>query len=340
MRKALLYKKLKDQKVQCTACSWYCKIAPDKTGICGVRKNIDGDLYLLVYGKPIAVNTDPIEKKPLFHFLPGTEIFSLGTIGCNFACDFCQNWDISQITRKGVMRDNPTQTTDLLPKNIIKYCLANHLPSIAFTYNEPAIFFEYAFDTMKLAQKYNIKSVYVSNGFESKEQIELLKGNLNAINIDLKAFTENFYQKVCHAKLAPVLENIKRFYDAGIWTEITTLLIPNENDSEKELSQIAQFIKKISPDIPWHLSAFHPDFKMRDKKSTPLESLLKAYQIGKSHGLNYVYLGNIPTGKYENTYCPKCQSLLIERISYNVNIKNFSNGQCQNCQKKIPGIWN
>lgn len=340
MHKAILYKKLSDKKVQCTACSWYCKIGLNKTGICGVRKNIDGALYLLVYGKPIATNIDPVEKKPLFHFFPGSEIFSLGTIGCNFACDFCQNWDISQktILHKDVMGDKDVKP-DFLPKDIVSFSFQNHLSSIAFTYNEPAIFFEYAYDTILLAKKEGIKTVYVSNGYESIEQIKMLKGNLDAINIDLKAFTKEFYQKFCHAGLQPVLDNIKRFYSAGIWIEITTLLIPGENDSEEELEKIAKFIASISPDIPWHISAFHPDYKMQDKKSTPIESLLIAYEIGKKIGLNYIYLGNVPASKYENTYCPQCQTLLIERIGYNIVIKNLIKGQCLKCQQKIPGIW-
>jgi len=339
MMNASLYKKLPINKVECTACSWYCKIAEGKSGICGVRKNIKGDLYLLVYGKPVAVNIDPIEKKPLFHFLPGTEIFSVGTVGCNFACDFCQNWDISQIDKCRDAKYCVSTDSDLSPQDIINYCLKNNIPSIAFTYNEPAIFFEYAYDTIKFAKKHGIKTVYVSNGFESKEQIEMLKDNLDAINIDLKAFTEEFYQKVCHAKLAPVLENIKRFYEAGIWTEITTLLIPGENDSEKEITQIAKFLKNISPDLPWHLSAFHPDYKMLNKNTTPLSSLQKAYEIGKKIGLNYIYLGNVPASTLESTYCPNCQSLLIERIGYNIKVDNLKNGQCKKCQFKIPGVW-
>ena len=336
MKKAILYKKIPGKVIKCTACSWYCRISENQTGICGVRQNIDGDLYLLVYGKVISSHIDPVEKKPLFHFLPGTDIFSIGTVGCNFACDFCQNWDISQVTREKKIRD---YGLPLSPEEIIKICLDHNIPSIAFTYNEPAIFFEYAYDIMLLAKKNNIKTIYVSNGYESEEQIKMLKGNLDAINIDLKAFTEKFYQKNCHAKLDPVLKNIKRFYDIGVWTEITTLIIPGENDSDKELSQIAHFLAGIDKNIPWHISRFHPDYKMLKLGETPKKTINQAYQIGKDAGLNYVYVGNINDSDHENTLCPKCQSLLIERMNYNVTIKNFSKGQCRRCNQKIPGIW-
>lgn len=336
MKKAILFKKLENHQIQCTACSWYCKINPDKTGICGVRKNIDGELYLLVYGKASAVNIDPIEKKPLFHFLPGSEILSIGTIGCNFACDFCQNWDISQVTKgKGVSIFGQ----DLSPEDAVSYCLKNNIPGVAFTYNEPAIFFEYAYDTMILAKKEGIKTVYVSNGYESKEQIKMLKGYLDGINIDLKAFTEKFYQRVCSAKLAPVLENIEGFFEAGVWTEITTLVIPDENDSDKELTDIAKFLASISKDIPWHVTRFHPDYKMQDKKETPEETLKRAYEIGKKEGLKFVYVGNVLDENHESTYCPKCNLPLIKRCWHDIEMVNFKNGKCRKCGEKIPGIF-
>jgi len=352
MHKCILYKKGKEKSVQCKACSWYCKIPEGRTGICGVRFNDNGDLYLLVYGRPVAVHLDNIEKKPLFHFLPGTKIFSLGTIGCNFRCSFCQNWDISQAPAI-IKKENPdeksqieqiksiiSQSEEWSPERIVNYCLENKIPSIAYTYNEPAIFFEYAYDTAKLAHKNGIKNVYVSNGYESKENLEKFHKYMDAINIDIKGFTEEFYSQICGAKLKPVLENVKRCHKLGIWTEITTLLIPGENDSDKEIFGIAEFIKSISPDIPWHVTAFYPNYKMTDVPPTPPDTLLRAYNIGMKAGLKYVYTGNIPGLEGENTRCPKCNSELVKR--YGLECESCiieKEGRCPNCKEIIEGIW-
>jgi len=341
MKKAVLFIKTKEMSVKCTACSWYCHILQNQSGICGVRQNKNGNLYLLVYGKAVAANIDPIEKKPLFHFLPGSKIFSIGTIGCNFACDFCQNWNISQISKNlNKEKKNISQYgKNLSPKEIVNYCIENNIPSIAFTYNEPAIIFEYALDTFKIAKRKGLKTVYVSNGYESKEQVKMLKGWLDAINIDLKSFSNNFYRKICKASLTPVLENIKRFYELNVWTEITTLIIPNENDSEKELSEISNFIAGISKNIPWHVSKFHPDFKMQNKTETPDKILKMAFDVGKKTGLKYVYIGNILNNNHENTICPKCNIMLIKRNYYDIEFKNINKGICNNCKTKIEGIW-
>ncbi len=336
MRKASLFKKLNDNFVQCLACAWYCKIAPGKTGICGVRQNIGGELFLLVYGSAAAINIDPVEKKPLFHFLPGTKIFSLGTLGCNFGCGFCQNWDISQSSKTSKIEKTGC---NLPPEKIIEYCIKNKIPSIAYTYNEPAIFFEYAYDTAILARKNGVKNVMVSNGYSSAEAIEKWRGTLDAINIDLKSFREEFYQKNCKARLEPVLENIKKFREIGVWVEVTTLIIPGENDSKEELTAVAKFIKSVSPSIPWHISRFHPDYKMREKDSTSEEKLLEAYEIGKKTGLKYVYLGNVFDEEHESTYCPSCGSRLIKRRGMGAMIENLKNGACAKCGEKIEGIW-
>ncbi|MEW5897055.1 MAG: AmmeMemoRadiSam system radical SAM enzyme, partial [Nanoarchaeota archaeon] len=298
MKQAFLFKKEKN-KIRCLACSHKCLIPEGKRGICGVRENINGELQLLVYGKVAAVHVDPIEKKPLYHFLPGTEIYSLGTVGCNFRCSFCQNWQISQ-ERKIIGEDLP-------PKKIKEE--AGSLPSIAYTYTEPAIFFEYAYDTAKLLK--NKKHVFVSNGYFSDEAIEKM-GFVDAINIDLKSFSDEFYKK-CGARLEPVLKNIKKIYEKGIWLELTTLLIPGENDSETEIRNIARFIASINKEIPWHISAFHPEYKMLDKKSTSFQDLLKADKIAKEEGLSYVYLGNVRSIEHNSTYCPKCRQLVIKR---------------------------
>ena len=342
MHKAALFKKLKNGQVQCLACNHYCKILTNRTGICGVRKNIKGDLSLLVYGRPVAVNIDPIEKKPLFHFLPGSQIFSFGTYGCNFRCSFCQNWDISQLSKGYQNFEDLIKKTceEWPPEKIVDWCRKNQIPAIAYTYNEPTIFVEYAYDTMKLAHQYGIKNVFVSNGYESKETIDYIASYLDAINIDLKSFREEFYQKFCGAKLQPVLETIKIIQKKKIWQELTTLLIPEENDSEKEIGEIANFIASVDKNIPWHISRFYPAYQMTDKLPTAEKSLQMAYEIGKSMGLKYVYLGNVASRKHESTYCPNCGEGLIQRSGYSIEIAdNFKSGRCLKCQTKISGIW-
>jgi len=351
MHEAILYKKLSNNKVQCTACKQNCIILPDNTGICDIRQNKDGKLYLLVYGKAASFNIDPIEKKPLYHFLPKTEIFSLGTVGCDFSCGFCQNWDISQITKdlkNRLLREKKTADIDveiskfgyeLPPEKIVEICMEKNIPGIAYTYNEPSIFFEYAYDTAKLAGKKGIKNVFVTNGYETEEALKLLKPYLDGMNIDLKSFNDEFYKKICKARLQPVLDTIKLAYKLGIWIEITTLIIPGKNDSDEELKKIADFISNIGKNIPWHVTAFHPDYKMTDVPSTSYTVLDKAHTIGKKAGLNYIYVGNILDDKHSNTYCPRCNTLLIKRSGFFASIENFENGICKKCNEKIAGIW-
>ena len=329
-----LYRKLNNDAIQCLACNNYCVIPNGKIGICGVRQNENGKLKLLVDNKAVAVNLDPIEKKPLFHFFPGSIAFSLGTFGCNFGCEFCQNWDISQA---------PKETTiefwgeDWPPEKIISYCQKHNISVIAYTYNEPTIWAEYALAIMKLAHKNKIKNVWVSNGYMSKETLKLIAPYLDVINVDLKSFREEFYQKVVHAHIEPVKENIKKIWEMGIWEEITTLIIPGFNDSENELKEIAQFLVTISPDLPWHISAFYPNYKMLDVPSTPKETILKAYHIGKEAGLKYVYTGNIPDSNYESTYCPNCGFKLIERWGIEMIENNLLGDKCPKCGTKIAG---
>ena len=298
-----------------------------------VRRNEDGKLVLLVYGKAVAHHTDPVEKKPLFHFMPGTEIFSIGTVGCNFRCTFCQNWDISQIAKppySQIIGD------EFPPEKIVEYCLEQGIPSIAYTYNEPTVFFEYAYDTAKLGHEKGLKNVFVSNGYLTEEAIKKIEPYLDAINIDLKAFNDKFYRSLCGAHLKPVLEGIKIVAKSNIHLEITTLLIPGENDNPKELKELAEFIASINKDIPWHISRFHPDFKMTDKDPTSMESLLNAYEIGKKAGLKYTYIGNVMTDKYENTYCTKCNEVLINRIGYAIEKNYKKEGKCPKCNTKFP----
>lgn len=350
MQEALLYKQL-DTKLMCTACKHYCKIAPNQTGLCGVRQNKDNKLYLLVYGKASAVNTDPVEKKPLFHFLPSSSIFSLGTVGCNFGCNFCQNYDISQVARDlraQLIREKRQELADvevgkygyeLPPKKIIEICLENNIPSIAFTYNEPVIFFEYIYDTAKIAKQHGIKIVFVSNGYESEEALMMIHPYLDAMNIDLKAFTNEFYTRICNAQLQPVLETIKHAHKLGIWIEITTLIIPGKNDSDAELKQIAEFITSVDKNMPWHITAFHPDYKMMDIAGTSHQTLVRAHAIGKKAGLTYVYLGNVHDEERASTYCPNCKTRLIRRDWHDISIENFKNGKCVQCSTSIPGVW-
>lgn len=351
MRRTILFKKLSGNSIQCNACSWYCKISPNQTGVCGVRANVDGELMLLVYGKTTGIAIDPIEKKPLYHFLPASSALSFGTYGCDFGCIFCQNWIQSQTPkeiRQKAQRNSWQQikafidssSKPAMPSEIVNLAVENNCSSIAYTYNEPAVFVEYAYETMKLAKKKGLKNIFVSNGYESEESFDLTCDYLDAINIDIKGATEDFYLKYCKAKLAPVLENIKRFHDAGIWVELTTLLINNANDSEKDLRWIAKFIKNNDPSIPWHLSAMHPDYKMTGAKFTPYSTLEKAWKIGKEEGLKYVYAytTEISTEK-DSTFCPKCGALLIERHFMTTQIHNLKNGICTKCGAKIEGVW-
>lgn len=267
---------------------------PDRTGICGVRQNINGDLHLLVYGKAAALQVDPIEKKPLYHFMPKTKILSIGTVGCNFKCSFCQNADLSQEVKFKESNLEPQLLgQNLPPEQLIEIAINNNLPSIAYTYNEPTIFTEYALDVMVLARKKGLKNVWVSNGYMSKEiQPELFK-YLDAINIDLKSFSEKFYKTICGAHLQPILENIKTIFDAGIHLEITTLIIEGLNDSNTETALLTKFISSISPEIPWHISRFFPDYKMLDRPVTNLKTLERVKEIGKKSGLKNIYIGNI-----------------------------------------------
>lgn len=347
MRKAILYEKLENHFARCLACSWYCQIGENQLGICATRLNKKGDLYSLVYGYAIGLHNDPVEKKPLYHFYPGKYLLSFGTVGCNFGCLFCQNWEMSNLVKSLKLKVKSYQkeivnfikkiSQKITPKEIIEMAIERGVKGIAYTYNEPAIFVEFACDCMVLARKKGLVNVFVSNGFESKETFDYIKNYLDAINIDLKSFNPQFYQKICLAKIEPVKENIKKYFSAGIETEVTTLVIPGYNDSNEELTQIAKFLQSISPDIPWHISAFYPAYKMVDVPPTSVETLIKAYNIGKKIGLNYIYVGNVYDPKHSSTYCPKCGKLLIEREGYKVAVKGLKGDKCQYCGQKIYG---
>lgn len=322
-KQAILWEKLKDKKVKCDVCNHRCIINEGEIGICGVRKNENGKLYSLVYGKAIAAGIDPIEKKPFFHFMPGTKSFSIATVGCNFKCLHCQNADISQ---------NPNIVgQDLSPEQVVKKALDNNCASIAYTYTEPTIFIEYALDTMKLAKKKGLKNVWISNGYMTKESLDLIEPYLDAINVDLKSFDQEFYLQVCGARLEPVLENLKNIKKQKIWLEVTTLIIPAKNDSSKELREIARFIsKELGTETPWHVSRFFPAYKMTDLPPTKISTIRKAVEIGKQAGLKYVYSGNIPGDSYEDTYCPECGAKMVNRTGY-ISERFDNKGKCSKC---------
>jgi pyruvate formate lyase activating enzyme len=335
MQEAVLYKKLGDQKVSCYLCNHHCRIADTQFGICGMRQNQAGTLYTHAYGEVIAANIDPIEKKPLYHFLPGTTSFSIATPGCNFRCDFCQNWQISQASKK---KDQRQSSEKLLPEEVVREAKANACRSISYTYTEPTIFFEYAYDIAKLAKKEGLFNVFVTNGYMTTEALEKIAPYLDACNVDLKSFREDFYKNICRSKLEPVLDSIRCLKRLNIWVELTTLVIPETNDSEEELSQIAQFIAEVDVNIPWHISRFHPDYKLTASQITPLETLNKAYSLGKKAGLRYIYIGNIP-GESPQTLCPSCNQSLIRRRSFWVLENNVKDSRCPHCGEQVPGVF-
>lgn len=336
MQEARFYEKVEEHKVHCHLCAHECKIDPGKRGLCHVRENQEGTLYSLVYGMVVAENIDPIEKKPLFHFLPGSRSYSIATAGCNFMCLHCQNYDISQYPRRHGGKIPGMART---PEAIVREAKANRCSTISYTYTEPTIFMEFALDTARLAQKEGIRNVFVSNGFMTEESATAMAEVINGDNIDLKSFRDDFYRKVCKARLQPVLDTIQRLKNLGVWIEVTTLVIPGLNDSHEELTEIAQFVKGVGPEIPWHVSAFYPTYQMLDRPRTPAATLLKARDIGLEAGLRYVYTGNIPGQGGENTYCYSCGELLIERVGYTIKGFILGDGKCPKCQAAIDGVW-
>ncbi len=329
---AVLWEPLADSRVMCHACAHRCNMGDGQFGVCGTRKNIRGKLFTNVYEKLLALKADPVEKKPLFHFLPGSKALSVGTAGCNFHCTFCQNHDISQLRDDHVFGHKETS------RQLVDTALEQGCNSMAYTYNEPVVFIEYVLDTAKLAHREGIKNVYISNGFETEEAFSLLAGHIDAMNIDLKAFTERFYRTLCKGRLQPVLENIRRAVELGIWVEVTTLLIPGENDSEAEIRDMASFLASVSGNIPWHISRFFPAYRMTDKPPTSLETMQRAYEIGREEGLHYVYTGNVPVEK-NVTSCPHCGETLIVRHAYTLEKMEVENGHCPRCGAKIAGVF-
>ncbi|MGD9504376.1 MAG: AmmeMemoRadiSam system radical SAM enzyme [Syntrophobacteraceae bacterium] len=334
MKEAMLYRKLDDGKVHCQLCSQHCRIDPGNRGKCGVRENQGGILQSLVYGRIIARNIDPIEKKPLFHFHPGSTSYSIATMGCNFRCLFCQNSDISQTPREqGIVLGQETP-----PEAVVAGALGSGCASISYTYTEPTIFMEYALDVARRAKEKGIANVFVSNGYMTGEALDAAAPFLDAANVDLKAFTDKFYEDQCGAHLKPVMRTIEKMKRLGIWLEVTTLLIPGLNDDPGELRSLADFLVSVGLDIPWHVSRFHPTYRLTNRPPTPVESVRKACEIGKDAGLRYVYVGNVPGEKGENTYCHECGSALIERYGYSVRTSGLRRGACTQCGAVMAGV--
>lgn len=327
------YKQEKDRLV-CLLCSYYCKLKDGQVGVCGVNQNINGKIECLVYGYLSALNIDPIEKKPLYHFLPNSTSLSLGTVGCNFRCPFCQNWQISQTNK--VDKNSYLSSTKIVSIAKEKKC-----KSISYTYNEPTIFYSFAKDVALKAKEFGIKSVFVSNGFESSEVIEDMKGVIDATNIDLKSFNSNYYKKSLGGNLKTVCQNLVKIKENDIHLEITTLIVPTKNDSLQECENIIKFIKEnLGADTPWHLSAFHPDFKEQQIERTSNESLKTISEMAKSYGLNYVYIGNSSFLSDKNdTICKNCKEVLVKRKYFGVIQNKILDGNCPKCGTKIYGVF-
>jgi pyruvate formate lyase activating enzyme len=335
MKEALLYEKLNNKSVQCHLCAHHCKINNRKHGLCKVRENINGTLYTKVYGRTIARHIDPIEKKPLYHFYPGSKAFSIGTPGCNFHCVFCQNHEISQVVSPEILKMGHPAS----PHEIVEEALQSGCKSMAYTYTEPTIFFEYNFDIARLAKEKGLQNIYVSNGYMTIEMLEMIGPYLDAINIDLKSFSDDTYRRLMGAHLQPVLESLKNIKKMGIWLEVTSLIIPEVNDSHTELHEMAHFIAdELGVDVPWHISRFFPGYKMNDVPPTPMNTLDRAKEAGIEAGLNYIYPGNVPPTADQNTHCPRCNRVLIERSGYQILTGNLRNGSCPHCGMKIAVV--
>ena len=323
--------RLEGSRVKCTLCPHGCVIAPGKRGRCGVRENRSGVLHTLSYRRVIAEHVDPIEKKPLYHFLPGSVSYSIATMGCNFSCLHCQNWEISQVRGE-------IEGYDLPPEEVVERALSSNCSSISYTYTEPTVFAEYVLECAELAREAGLKNVLVTNGFTSKEALEELAKVVDAANVDLKSFSPEFYRRVCGGRLEPVLDSIRRYLKLGVWVEVTTLIIPGQNDSERELRGIAEFIAGLSRDVPWHVTRFHPEYRMLHVEATPVSTLRRAREIGREAGLKHVYIGNV-LGEGEDTMCPDCGRVVIRRYGFEVVSNLLSDGTCPACGARIAGVW-
>jgi len=343
-----------DGRVRCTLCPHDCRIADGSRGACSVRYNEGGVLYTLVYDRIVASNLEPIEKKPFFHFMPGSLAYSVATVGCNQQCAFCQNWDIAQWPRDELPRrlsgdhaEAPIPLAALAyaipgrsqsPDAIVDVAIAGGASSIAYTFTEPTIYFELAYDTAVQAHERGLKNLFVTNGYISEPALRRIATMLDAANVDLKFFREESYRRISRAGLQPILDAIRLYHTLGVWVEVTTLVIPGVNDSEQELRQIAEFIQSVGPEVPWHVSQFYPTYKMVDRPETPVDTPRRARDIGLSAGLRYVYEGNIPGQGHEHTICPACRTVLVERFGFAVRQNRIREGRCPACETQIVGV--
>ncbi|MFP4014375.1 MAG: AmmeMemoRadiSam system radical SAM enzyme [Chitinispirillaceae bacterium] len=335
MKEAMLWNPLQDQTVLCSLCSHRCRIPSQQYGFCSVRKNVGGKLYTYAYGKTVSEQVDPVEKKPLFHFLPASTTFSVATIGCNFRCGFCQNWNISQ-AEKGDIEGKWGRPAD--PQEIVDRALQAGCKSISFTYTEPTIFFEYTFDIARLAKENGLKTIFVSNGYMTDEALDVISPYLDACNIDLKSFRDDYYRKLCKARLEPVLDSLQKIVQLGIWLEITTLVVTGENDSVEELRNIASFIAdNLDSSVPWHVSRFFPQYELTSLPPTPVSTIEKAVRIGAESGLRFIYAGNV--GGDTDTLCPVCGETLVHRSGYRTDRLWIESGRCRSCRTEIRGVW-
>ncbi|MGD9007812.1 MAG: AmmeMemoRadiSam system radical SAM enzyme [Desulfobacteraceae bacterium] len=333
---AYLYEKLDDGEVECRLCHHACTIKPGRSGICGVRSNNGQDLISRVYGRLVAQNVDPIEKKPLYHFLPGSGSYSIATVGCNFKCRFCQNADIAQMPKD---RGGAVVGSSIRPESVVADALRRGSQSIAYTYTEPTIYFEFAYDTARIAHQKGLRNVFVTNGYMSAPALEMIAPYLDAANVDLKAFKEDYYKTYCGARLEPVLDTLRHMKALGVWVEVTTLVVPGLNDDPDELQELAGFIaEQLGPETPWHISRFHPTYRMTDRPPTPLGTLLSACEIGTRAGLHYVYLGNVPGSEGANTHCHQCGQLLIERTGFAIGRNRIVDDRCPDCHAQVHGV--
>jgi len=334
VKEALFYEKMKEDEIKCKLCPKECEVGDRERGWCGVRENREGIYYTLVYGNPCSIRPDPIEKKPLFHFLPGTWAFSLATAGCNLNCKFCQNWNISQV------RPEETKNIRLPPADVVAAAKENNrCRSIAYTYSEPTVFYEYMLDTAKLGREADLKSVVISAGYINPDPLKQLCEHVDAVKIDLKSLRDKYYKDICSAELKPVLDALKILRDSGVWYELVYLVVTSLNDSDEELRDTARWVyDNLGPDVPLHFSRFYPTYQLYNLGATDPERLTTAREMAMDIGLNYAYIGNVPGDPGENTYCPKCGETLIKRERYFIRQNNMINGACK-CGEKIPGVW-
>jgi pyruvate formate lyase activating enzyme len=331
---ALFWEKLADNKIKCVLCPRECEVADVERGYCGVRENQGGKYQTLVYGVLCSANVDPIEKKPLFHYLPGTPAFSVATAGCNVECKFCQNWQISQY------RPEQVESTSVPPAQLVAACKARQAPTIAYTYSEPVVFYEYMHDAAALGREQRIGSVMISNGYIQEQPLRQLCRQLTGVKIDFKAFTEKFYEEQCAGHLKPVLATLETLKDIGIWFELVILIIPTLNDSPDEVKEMSTWVvKNLGSDVPMHFTRFHPTYRVTNLPQTPIQTLERCRQIALDAGVHYVYAGNVPMHPSENTYCHGCQTELIRRIGFQVASNQIKDGKCPKCGTQIPGVW-